>query len=147
MLRKILKIAVLLVLGWILYVQFWGTTEQKTARKTLFENVKKTGKSLGEIAKTEREKLRGKSFKEALGKVGESIDKLKDDTKNLGSNVKDKVGKIEKTKNDIDNLLEKLKLKKTDEVSTEEEEAVQKKVKSLNEMIEEVAKELESAEG
>lgn len=143
---RLLKLLVLLVIGWVIYVQFWGTTDQKQLRKNLFENVRQTGKSVGDIAKKENEKLKGKSFKEVLGKVGETIDKVKTDTQNFGSKTKEKVAEIERKKKELDNLLEKFNLKKgdDDELSAEEDSEVKKKVKSLGDLMEDLAKDMES---
>ncbi len=146
MIKRILKIAVLLLIAWIVYVQFWGTDDQKTMRKNLFESVRNTGKSIGQIAKSEKGKLKDVSFKDALSKVGDSLDKLKENTKNLGAKTKEKINKVEKAKEDLDNLLSKLKLKKDKDITEAETQEAEEKAKSLSDLMEELAKELETEE-
>ena len=145
MIKRVLKLAVLLLLGWIVYVQFWGTTDQKALRKQMFDGVKKTGKSIGDIAKSEKGKFKDVSFKDALSKVGTSIDNLRENSKERSANFKDKVNKLSEKKKGLDNLLEKLKLKKDSEITADEEKTVQEELKSLGELMEEIAREEEAS--
>jgi len=145
MIKKVLKLAAVLLVGWIIYVQFWGTTDQKALRKQMFDGVKKTGQSIGDIAKSEKGRFKDVSFKDALGKVGTSIDNLRANSKERSANFKEKVDKLSEKKKGLDNLLEKLKLKKDSEITAEEEKNVQEELKSLSELMEEIAREEEAS--
>lgn len=144
MIKRVLKLGVLILIGWIIYVQFWGTEEQLDKRKNLFQNVKKTGQSIGEIVKTEKIKLKDVSFKEALGNIGGSIDKIKKDTEGMGQKTKEKVQNIEQKKKELDELLEKLNLKKEAEITEEEQGKVKEKLTNIKTLMEKLSKDIET---
>ncbi|MBK8443348.1 MAG: hypothetical protein IPL35_08020 [Sphingobacteriales bacterium] len=146
MIRRLIGLALVLLLGWIVYVQFYGTDEQKTARKQLFENLRQTGKTIGDIAKVEQLKLKDISFKDALGKVGESIDKLRQNASNLKQEYREKLDDLQSRKRELEDLLHIAQSKPDSEITPEQEAAAKQKLRDLSVEMQTLAKQIENDE-
>ncbi len=140
MIRRLFSLLILFVIGWIVYVQFWGSPDEKALRQNLFENVKETSKTVGNIIRSSKDKVKDGSFDDALNKIGDSIGSLAEEAKGMGEKYSTQIQDLNKRKTQLDNLLEKLKLKKEDET---DEEAVERAERDLSQKIDKVNKSLE----
>ena len=150
MIKQLLKLLFLFVIGWIIYVQFWGTADEKALRQNLFENVRETGKNVGSILKNSKDKVQDGSFDDALSKIGTSIGTLKDQAQNMGKTYSTRLKTIEEKKDQLDNLLEKLNLKKEDEtegaVTEREQKVVSEKIEQITDSLKGLVNDMEEKE-
>jgi len=150
MIKQLLKLVFLFVIGWIIYVQFWGTADEKALRQNLFENVRETGKNVGSILKNSKDKVQDGSFDDALSKIGTSIGTLKDEAQNMGETYSTRLKTIEEKKDQLNDLLEKLNLKKEDEtegaVTEREQKAVSEKIEQITDSLKGLVDDMEKKE-
>jgi hypothetical protein len=108
MLKSLLKVALFLVVGILVYNYFFGTAEEKEQSKEIFTNVKDLTKSAVGLLKSEKEKFDEGKYDEAVGKIGGLIDKLKGQAQRLKDN-KDLLDDIADLENKQRQLSDRLK--------------------------------------
>jgi len=144
MIKRLFLLVILFVIGWVVYVQFWGSADEKALRQNLFENVKETSKTVGNIIRSSKDKVKEGSFDDALSKIGSSIGSLTEEAKGMGEKYSTQLESINERKEQLDNLLEKLKLKKEEET---DEEAIERAERDFSQKIDKVNKSLEKLVG
>lgn len=75
--RTLLKLALLLIVGVLVYNYFMGSEEEKATSEKVFRQVKEVGQSIGELIKTERQKFQDGKYDQAFEKLGDAYEKLK----------------------------------------------------------------------
>ncbi len=70
MLKSLLQLALLLVVGIVLYNYFLGTPEERKQSEAIFREVGELGKSVVELVKSEKEKFEAGKYDKALDKIG-----------------------------------------------------------------------------
>lgn len=140
--RALIKIALLIIVGVLVYNYFLGTDQEKATSEKVFRQVKEVGKSIGDLIKNEREKFKDGKYDEAFDKLGEAYEKLKgkvDDEDNREE--KEMLEKLEKQKEDLQQEKEKLE----DELSKENpDEEVVKRSPSFEEELQKLMDETSS---
>lgn len=86
MLKSLLKVALLLVVGILVYNYFFGTEEEKQQSAEIFTNVKDLTKSAVGLLKSEKEKFDEGKYDEAVDQIGGLIDNLKGKAQQLKDN-------------------------------------------------------------
>jgi hypothetical protein len=86
MLKSLLKLALFLIVGVLIYNYFFGTAEEKQQSEEIFISVKDLTKSAVGLLKSEKEKFDEGKYDEAVGKIGGLIDKLKGKAQQLKDN-------------------------------------------------------------
>lgn len=111
--RSLIKLALLIIAGVLVYNYFLGSEEEKATSEKVFRQVKEVGKSIGELIKNERQKFRNGKYDEAFDKLGDAYEKLK--------------GKVDSNDNREDKeLLEKLEKQK--EALQKEKQEIEKEL-------------------
>lgn len=97
MLRTLLKVAILLVVGILVYNYFFGTESERQQSKEIFTNVKDLTKSAIGLLKSEKQKFDEGKYDEAVDKIGGLIDKLKGKAEQLKDNreLLDQISELE----------------------------------------------------
>lgn len=86
MLRSLIKLALFLVAGILVYNYFFGTPEEKAQSKEIFSDIKDLTKSAVGLLKTEKQKFDEGKYDDAVDKVGGLIDNLKGKAEQLENN-------------------------------------------------------------
>ena len=76
MIKSLLKLALVLVIGILVYNYFYGTEEEKAQSKEIFGKVRDVGKDAWALLKTEKDKFEEGKYDGAVDKVGESVEGL-----------------------------------------------------------------------
>ncbi|MCB0664489.1 MAG: hypothetical protein KDC80_01645 [Saprospiraceae bacterium] len=140
--RTLIKLALLIIVGVLVYNYFLGTEQEKATSEKVFRQVKEVGRSIGDLIKNEREKFKDGKYDEAFDKLGEAYEKLKgkvDDGDNREE--KEMLEKLEKQKEDLQQEKKKLE----DELSKENpDEEVVKRSPSFEEELQKLMDETSS---
>lgn len=76
MIRSLLKLALILVAGILVYNYFFGTEAEREQSKEIFGKVRDVGKDAWALLKTEKEKFEEGKYNGAVDKVGDSLEGL-----------------------------------------------------------------------
>ncbi len=121
--RKLIRLALILVVGVLAYNYFLGTPEEKAGSEKVFQQVKEVGKSIGDLIKKEKQNFADGKYDKAFDKIGGLYDKAKD---KLGNNKEDRDSfeELEKKKEELE--AEKDKLERELEKDNPDEEVVKR---------------------
>lgn len=100
--RSLIKIALLIIVGVLVYNYFLGSEEEKATSEKVFRQVKDVGKSIGELIKNERQKFKDGKYDEAFDKLGEAYEKLKGKVNEGDQEDREMLKKLEKQKEDLE---------------------------------------------
>lgn len=101
MIGFLIKLAVLLVVGVLAYNYFFGTSEEKTQSAKTFGQMKEVAVSVGQLAKSEKEKFDAGKYDAALDKLGATYKKLREGAQKLDAGLLKRIDDLETRKHDL----------------------------------------------
>lgn len=107
MIGSLLKIAVLVV-GIFAYNYFFGTTEEKAQSTKAFGHMKEVAVSVGELAKSEKERFDAGKYDAALDKLGAAYKKLREGAQKLDAGPLRRINELEKRKRGLKKELDSI---------------------------------------
>jgi len=151
MIKNLLKLAVFLVIGVLVYNYFFGNAVEKERSAKIGNQVKELFQSAVDVVKDEKEKFDAGKYDGALDKVGDAINGLKSSARELGDNFEmEKIDELEREKK---SLQERLKDAEANEAMAESEEEKdnlekeQKRIKlDISKLIDKAKKVMEALE-
>lgn len=75
--RTLIKLALLIIVGVLVYNYFLGSDQEKATSEKVFKQVKEVGKSIGDLISNERQKFKDGKYDQAFDKLGDAYEKLK----------------------------------------------------------------------
>ena len=107
MLRSLIKLAIFLVAGILVYNYFFGTPEEKAQSKEVFSDIKDLTKSAVGLLKSEKQKFDDGKYDDAVDKIGGLIDNLKGKAEQLEDNrdLLDQITVLQQKKNSLETKL------------------------------------------
>ena len=126
MIRTVLKFAVVLIIGILVYNFFFGTEAEKAQSKAVAEKTLEIGKAGFNLLKDEYQKFREGKYDRALDKIGDVLDNAKVKGTEYADEIKDWEGRKatwDQKKKDLERLMDS-----SEEV---DEEAQKTKIKEL----------------
>ncbi len=101
MIGFVIKLAVLVVVGVLAYNYFFGTGEEKAQSAKTFGQMKEVAVSVGQLAKSEKEKFDAGKYDAALDKLGAAYKKLREGTQKLDAGLLKRINELEQRKRDL----------------------------------------------
>ncbi len=98
MIGFLFKIVVLIVIGVLSYNYFFGTGEEKAQSSKVFGQVKDVAVSVGDLAKSEKDKFDAGKYDAALDKLGKAYAVAREGAQDLDAGVLKRIGGLEKRK-------------------------------------------------
>ena len=98
MIGFLIKLAVLLVAGLLIYNYFFGTSEEKAQSERTFSQMKEVAVSVGELAKSEKEKWDAGKYDTALAKLGASYKALREGAQKLDAGLLRRIDDLDQRK-------------------------------------------------
>ena len=107
MLRSLIKLAIFLVAGILVYNYFFGTPEEKAQSKEVFSDIKDLTKSAVGLLKSEKQKFDDGKYDDAVDKIGGLIENLKGKAEQLEDNrdLLDQITELQQKKNSLETKL------------------------------------------
>jgi hypothetical protein len=96
MIGFLIKIAVFAVIGILSYNYFFGTSEEKAQSSKVFGQVKEVAVSVGELAKSEKEKYDAGKYDTALDKLGSAYKAAREGAQKLDAGLLKSIGELDK---------------------------------------------------
>jgi predicted ribosome quality control (RQC) complex YloA/Tae2 family protein len=82
MIKNLLYLLVLAVIGWVVYVSFFGKPDDIKLRNNLLSKGKELGMAVSDIFQSETKKVNSGEYKQVFNKLNETLDELKKASKN-----------------------------------------------------------------
>ncbi len=92
--KYLIRLAILLLIGILVYNYFFGTQEEKETSQKIFGEVRDLGRATWDLLKREKQKFDEGKYNEAVDKVGGLIEKLRG-TANTIENNKDLLARLD----------------------------------------------------
>ena len=113
MIRRLISFVFLLVVGWLVYTQFYGTEKEQQIGQEVISNGKKTIQSVFSIFQHENDKFQAGAYDDSLEKVGSLLKDLGEKMEN-----KDQKKELEELINEKERIEEAVEENKTNKDST-----------------------------
>ena len=101
MIGFLIKLAVLVVVGVLAYNYFFGNSEEKAQSAKTFGQMKEVAVSVGQLAKSEKEKFNAGKYDAALDKLGAAYKILREGTQKLDAGLLKRIDELERRKRDL----------------------------------------------
>ncbi len=139
--RSLISLAVTLIIGLLVYNYFFGTEEDKESVPVITQNVNK-------LLNSTKDKYENGEYDEAIKKVGDLFNELKEKAKDFGDDYQERLAELEREKEALEEKLEDTKnmdntrsITFTDKSKSEEE--IKKELEELLQKVDELTKEME----
>ena len=96
MIGFVIKLAVFAVIGILGYNYFFGTSEEKEQSSKVFGQVKEVAVSVGELAKSEKEKYDAGKYDNALDTLASAYKKAREGAQSIDRSLLKSIGELEK---------------------------------------------------
>lgn len=145
MIRRLLSLAAMLIIGLVVYNMMFGDTADK-------ENAKKITSGVKELFESTKEKYKNGEYSEAIDKIGDVFNQLKDKAKSIEDNgYIDQISELEERKKRLEEMLQELEGKENTATRslvpqdlTKDKEAIQQELEAIGREANRIAEELDS---
>lgn len=139
MIKSILKIAVLLIVGILVYNYFYGDEAEKATSQKVFNEIKDVGVAVKDFVKDEHQRIKDGKYDKVLSKIEDTLTGLEAKVKNMD---KETVEEYKNLRKESRKLEEELKSKEENQdLSKEERDSIESKLKELLEKTNDFIKE------
>ncbi len=127
--KSLIRLALLLIVGILVYNYFLGSEEEKETSKKIFGEVRDLGQATWALLKSEKEKFDEGKYDEAVDKLSGLIDRLRGHAETLENN-KDLIARINELEQERKNLSDKIDEPESFDKATEQRRQYQIKRES-----------------
>ena len=132
MIGFLVKIAILLVVGILTYNYFFGSSEEKAQSARTFGQMKDVAVSVGQLAKSEKDKFDRGKYDDALDKLGAAYKELREGAQKADAKLLKRIDDLEKRKRSLQQEIDDLQAGKGDAAERKQrEEALNRDVEQL----------------
>lgn len=137
MLGKLITLVLVLVIGWVVYTQLFGSTQEREMGREVIVNAKQTVKGIFNIFKHEGNKIKEGTYDDSIEQLGALLDKLRKQT-----NDSSKKQELIKLSQETERIKEQVKKSKQGLESVNDEET-KEDLRRLTEEVQKVVERLE----
>jgi len=144
MIKSLIKLALVLVIGILVYNYFLGTDAEKEQSRQVFDKGRELVKTVFDVVKTEKEKFDAGKYDDALEKIGSLFKDLKEKAANFDDQYVDRIAALEKKRKELERRLKDLKSeegqqpKAYDKMTRKGEQQARKLEKELEKLMEKI---------
>lgn len=108
MIRSLFKLAILLVIGILVYNYFFGTNSEREQSKQVFGSMRNVIVSVGQLMKTEKSKYDAGKYDKVLDKLGDTYRAIRDRAKYVDEKVIKRLDGLEAKKAELQEELNQI---------------------------------------
>lgn len=105
MIGKLFRLAVVLVIGILVYNLFLGDESEKENARKIFGEVKEVGVAVKDLLKAEKQKFDEGKYDDAFDKVGNLFQKLKSRAKDIDEKYIDRIAELDEKRKELEKQL------------------------------------------
>lgn len=128
MIRTAIRLILLLVVGILVYNFFFGTTTEKEEGKRIVSEFKDVGVAIKDLLSSEKQKLDEGKYDDALDKVGNLFQKVRNGIEKIDPNAIPRLDRLEDKRRDIEREVER---KNQGELTDQEKEELNAEMEEL----------------
>lgn len=147
MIKNLIKLAIVLIIGILIYNYFLGTEAEKETSRKIFKEVKDVAVGVKDLVKSEKEKFDAGKYDDAVDKVGALLGRLKQSAKDFDEKYLDRIDELEKKRKELSDALSEYENEQPKLDSETSDELVRKEggdTAKIKRELEELMKETES---
>ncbi len=129
MIGFLIKLAIFAVTGILGYNYFFGTSEEKAQSSKVFGQVKEVAVSVGELAKSEKEKYNAGKYDTALDKLASAYKTAREGAQKLDAGLLKSIGELEKRRDGLEKEIARIEEAEQSEAMRNNPEAMQAQAK------------------
>ncbi|MEM7104201.1 MAG: hypothetical protein AAF502_13770 [Bacteroidota bacterium] len=131
--KRIFSLVILLVVGLIVYNQFYGTEEDKERGKVVVKESKEAFKSILDLLKAEKANYDEGKYEDAMEKIGGLFKTIGEKVETIGEDYPERFKELEEKKSAIEEKLEQIESSESSESrsSSVSEKEVESELKDL----------------
>ena len=141
MIRFLIKVAVVLIIGILVYNYFFGTSDEKETSKKVFGEVKELAVSIKDLVKSEKTKFDAGKYDKAIEKINSAVNSVKSQVHN-NKNLTNDMKQLEKKRALVTQEVEDLKADKDLKQDDPRIDILNQDLKSLSDQLELVSKKM-----
>jgi len=130
MIKTILKLAILLVAGVLIYNYFLGSPDEKAASQKVFNEIKDVGSAVTDFVKDEHQRIKDGKYDKVIGKVDDALTNIEAHVKNMDPEAIAEYKELKRESAVLEKEIEQVDEEDT-ELSKDERKAIEEKLKSL----------------
>jgi len=138
MIGFLIKIALFAVIGILGYNYFFGTSEEKAQSSKVFGQVKEVAVSVGELAKSEKEKYDAGKYDAALDKLAGAYKKAREGAQKIDKSLLKRIGELETRRAGLEKEIASIEKTEHTELSEAEAKQQTKRKEKLQQELEEL---------
>ncbi len=109
MFKSLLKLALLLVVGILIYNYFLGTEKEQETSRRIFNEVKDLGLAVKDLLASEKEKFEAGKYDRALEKIGDLFEGLRGKAREIDEDYLQRLDQLEKKRKNLEKRLAELR--------------------------------------
>lgn len=113
MIGFLLKAGIVVVVGVLAWNYFFGTSEEKAQSAKTFGQMKQVAVSVGELARSEKEKYDAGKYDAALEKLGATYRKLREGAQKMDASLLKRIDDLERRKRELKQELDDIEKNKS----------------------------------
>ena len=118
MIKSIVKLALVLIVGILVYNNFFGTSEEKAQAKEVFSSVKGVVKSVAGIVRSEKDKFDAGKYDKVMEKLGGAYSKVREQAAFLDDKELKRLSDLEERKKALEAELSDLDQEEKEDAKT-----------------------------
>jgi Ran GTPase-activating protein (RanGAP) involved in mRNA processing and transport len=139
MIKLLIKIAIPIIIGILIYNYFFGTVKEKETSVEVYSKVKDLSLSLVDVMRSEKEKFDEGKYDKAMDKLNDVYDAARNHEEDMTTSEKKELRNLESEKEDLKKDIEK--------ASKLDQKEADKESKSLNDRLYDLVKRTENLLG
>jgi glutaredoxin 2 len=128
MIRSAIKIILVLVAGVLIYNFFYGTDEEREQSKRIVGEFKEVGVAVKDLLQSEKEKLDEGKYDDALDKMGNLFEKVRNGVEKLDPDAISSLNRLERKRRELE---EEVHQKNEDELTNAEKDDINAEMEEL----------------
>lgn len=143
MIKNLVKLAVVLIIGILIYNYFLGTEEEKQTSKAIFHEVRDVAVGVKDLVKSEKQKFNEGKYDQAVEKIGVVLKKLKSTAKEIDDKYIDRIDELSKKRRELKEELSSYE-DVSDTTSRREQRKMERDTAKIKKELDELMKDTES---
>lgn len=146
MIKSIIKIALLLVVGVLVYNYFFGDEAEKATSKKVFTEIKDVGKAVKDFVKDEHQRIKDGKYSKVIDKIDDALTGAEAKLKNMDKETIEEYKRLRRENKRLEGDLAELE-KGDRELTKDDRSKIESKLKKLLEKTNEFLKKNVKEEG
>ncbi len=141
MIKSILKLAVLLIIGILVYNYFFGDADEKATSQKVFDEIKDVGTAVKDFVVDEHQRIKDGKYQKVWSKIDDALTSLEARVKNMDEKTIEEYKELKRESKRLEDELQAVESEGQENLSKERKDDIESKLKELLEKTNDFMKE------